>query len=357
MTDQKTLAIVGGTAFIGRDLVPMPDAVVVAHGREIVQTGDSGHASIPPGAEVVDARGGAILPGFIDAHVHIGFADPAEVLRRGVTAVRDLAWPPELIFPLAQRSADPGFDGPLILTAGPMLTVEGGYPLTAGWAPPGTGVAVASPTGARRKVAELWAEGVVVIKVALNPPAGNVLDEELLRAICDEAHERDLRVTGHVFGSEELRKALAAGIDELAHMLMSPERIPEETITELVEGEVRIVPTLSIFSPADAQIAIDNLSHFLARGGRVLYGTDLGNEGPGPGIDELEVTRMEASGLSVLDIVRAATVDAAGWLGLERKGVLEPGMDADVVCLERVPESAADLTRVSHVVREGRVAV
>lgn len=357
MTHEKRLAIVGGTAFLGRELAPVPDSVVIIEGRAIVAAGGAQEIAVPHDATVLDAHGGAVIPGFIDAHVHIGFADPGDVLRAGVTTVRDLAWPTERIYPLAKRSTEPGFDGPLILAAGPMLTVEGGYPLTAGWAPPGTGRAIHSVDDATRAVAQLWSEGVSVIKVALNPPAGKVLGQELLHAICNEAHEHELRVTGHIHGLTELHKALDAGVDELAHMLMSPERIPQETIDRLVEAEVRIVPTLSIFPDGEAELAIDNLSHFIARGGSVVYGTDLGNEGPQPGIDASEVARMEAAGMSVADIVWSATVDAARWLGLERKGHITPGMDADLVCLERMPEQAIDLTRVAKVVREGRVAV
>src|SRR3712207_8677447 len=79
------------------------------------------------------------MPGFVDAHVHIGCADAGEVLRRGVTTVRDLGWPPERIFDVARASASPSFDGPLVLAAGPILTAPGGYPTPAAWAPRGTG--------------------------------------------------------------------------------------------------------------------------------------------------------------------------------------------------------------------------
>lgn len=357
MNHEETLAIVGSTAFLGRQLDPVANAVILVRGREISASGPAEKVPIPDGARVVDASGGAVIPGFIDAHVHIGLADPSEVLRRGVTTVRDLAWPLDRISELARRSKDRDFDGPLILTAGPMLTVEGGYPITARWAPAGTGLAIRSLEDAAEAVARLVDEGVSIIKVALNPPAGNVLDADLLARVCDEAHTHERLVTAHIYGLGELDKALDAGIDELAHMLMSPETLPEDTIMRLVENHIRVVPTLAVFPRDQVEIAIDNVARFVARGGNVVYGTDLGNDGPQPGIDALEVTRMSAAGIPVLDIVRSATVDAAWWLDLEHKGFLEPGMDADIVCLDRVPKTAADLTRVSHVVREGRVAV
>ena len=356
MTDRPTLAVAAGTAFLGRELTPVSDAVVLVRGREIVAAGPRREVRIPDGAEIVEVTEGTIVPGFMDCHVHIGFAEPAEVLRRGVTVVRDLAWPRDDIYPLARASTEDGFAGPLVLTAGPMLTAPGGYPITAAWAPPGTGLAVDSPDAGRKAVAELAREGVHIVKVALNPPAGDVLDATTLGAIVDEAHRCGLRVTGHIHGIDELHKALDAGIDELAHMLMSPEAIPDGTIRRMVDADVVVVPTLSIFPADQANVAISNVRAFVEAGGRVVYGTDLGNAGPGPGIDALEVGRMEKAGMTAIAIVRSATADAAAWLGLDKKGSLAPGMDADIVCLEGAIENASDLTRVVGVMREGRVA-
>ena len=64
---------------------------------------------------------GFLMPAVADRHVHIELSSPSNVLRGGVTAVRDLAWPPERIFPLADASELPTFDGPLIRAAGAML--------------------------------------------------------------------------------------------------------------------------------------------------------------------------------------------------------------------------------------------
>ncbi|MDQ3983495.1 MAG: amidohydrolase family protein, partial [Actinomycetota bacterium] len=179
----------------------------------------------PRGAEVVDGSGLLFVPGFVDAHVHIGFADPAEVLRRGVTTVRDLGWPEAETFGLARASRSPSFDGPLVLAVGPILTAPGGYPTRAAWAPEGTGRAVATPAEAREAVRHLVDAGAHSIKVALNPPAGPVLDDDVLNEITAAAHAQDKKVTGHVYGADQLDKAIRCGMDELAHMLMSEEEL------------------------------------------------------------------------------------------------------------------------------------
>lgn len=315
-------------------------------------------AGAPAPAETVDASGLLLLPGFVDAHVHVGFVAPAEVLRGGVTVVRDLGWPPHEIFPLARASARPGFDGPLVLAAGPIHTAPGGYPTRAAWAPAGTGREMADPSDARAAVREAVAAGATVVKFSLNPPAGPVLDHDTLRALVGAAHDAGLKATGHVHGVPELEKALDCGADELAHMLMSEEEIPGAVLNRMVAAAMTIVPTLSIRGGRDREIAIANLARWRAAGGKVVYGTDLGNEGPRPGIDPSEVRAMASAGYETSEIVRAATVDAADLLHLPSKGALHPDMDADVVA---VPAGALDdpgqLCDVQMVWREGRRVV
>jgi imidazolonepropionase-like amidohydrolase len=205
-----------------------------------------------------------------------------------------------------------------------------------------------------RAVASVAAGGAVIVKVALNPPVGPVFSLDTLTAIVDAAHARGLRVTGHVHGLAELDKALDAGMDELAHMLTSSDRIPEATIRRMVDAGMVVVPTLSIFSGAALETAIANLSAFRAADGRTVYGTDLGNEGPRPGIDPNEVHAMARAGMSGLDIIRSATVDAASWLGLSTTGAIEAGRDADLVLVEGDPLTTPDaLTNIRAVWRRG----
>jgi imidazolonepropionase-like amidohydrolase len=125
----------------------------------------------------------------------------------------------------------------------------------------------------------------------------------------------------------------------------------------MVDANMGIVPTLSVREGRDLRTAIDNLSRFVAAGGRIVYGTDLGNAGPQPGIDPLETRAMSAAGMSARDIIRSATVTAAEQMGLDDRGVLEIGRRADIVGIRT--GGALDvgaLTAVEVVIRSGRVA-
>jgi cytosine/adenosine deaminase-related metal-dependent hydrolase len=110
---------------------------VVTAGGRIERVGPEAEVVPPAGAVVVDGAGATLLPGFIDTHVHLDFYPPALVLAGGVTTVRDLGWPADRLAALQRGAADPG-SSPRLLAAGQILTVPGGYPTRAPWAPPGT---------------------------------------------------------------------------------------------------------------------------------------------------------------------------------------------------------------------------
>lgn len=344
-----TYTIRAASALIGTGLTPIDDASVVVRDGRIADAGAS--STIASDGPEVEVAGATLIPGFIDAHVHIGLFSPRDVLWGGVTTVRDLAWPPDEIWPLVDRSAAADFEGPGIIAAGQMLTTPGGYPMRAAWAPPGTGYEVGSAFDAHKAVDRQLVHGASIVKIALNPPAGPTLGAAELAAIVSAAHEHGARVTGHIHGLDELIKALDAGIDELAHMLMSNEIIPDDVISRLVEQDVTIVPTLAVRFD-DLNVAIENTTRFLGAGGRVVYGTDLGNEGPKPGIDRREIDALYAAGMSLMDIIRSATSVSAEYLKLERTGAIAPGRDADLVAVGPLDDPRS-LTSIEGVWRRG----
>jgi imidazolonepropionase-like amidohydrolase len=317
---------------------------VVIEGSRILWTGRPGDV---PEADEEMVGDWFLIPGVIDHHVHIGLSDPRAVLRGGVTACRDLAWPPDRIFELADISQATEFDGPAVVAAGPMITTPGGYPSRAGWCPAGGWVEVDDAEEAAEAVAGIAAQDPAVIKVSMNAEAGPVLSDRALVAVCETAHARGLAVTAHVQGPGQVDRALGAGVDELAHCPWT-ERLAEETI-EALARRTGVVSTLDIHSygrrtPA-LDVALDNLRRFAEAGGRVRYGTDLGNGPIPPGIDAREAALLADAGLNTAAILRAMTFSG-----------LRPGAEADLVGLGWDPfEGLRAFGEVRLVVRGGTV--
>jgi imidazolonepropionase-like amidohydrolase len=262
-----------------------------------------------------------------DRHVHIELSDAREVLRGGVTAVRDLGWPASRIFPLADLSEGPAFDGPLIRAAGPILTAPGGYPTGAFWAPAGTGREVADPAEAAAAVDRLASSGAAAIKVSLPAEAGPTPDDATLLAIVDAARRHDLPVTAHAQGTGQVERALGAGITELAHTPW--ERLGDDVVRRAAVS-LRIVSTLDIQGfgrdTAELLIALDNLRRFHDAGGTVIYGTDLGNGSIPPGIHRRELEHLRRAGLEIEEILVALT-----------RAPIRAGAPADLVVLGADP--------------------
>ena len=341
----SSLLVQGSVMWRGPDEPLVDDPAVVLEGSRIVYSGGAARA---PEADREVSGDWFLMPAVVDHHVHLGLSDPAAVLAGGVTQVRDLAWPAEDIFPLVDISTGTDYAGPAVSACGPMITSAGGYPTEADWAPPGTGVEVRGPEQAAAAVGRIAEQDPAAIKVALNAEAGPTLTDEELQAVCRAAHGRGLSVTAHVQGEGQTERALAAGVDELSHTPWT-ERLSDELIGRLVRTQIRIVSTLDIHSygkvSPQLRSAVDNLFRFHAAGGRVLYGTDLGNGPIPPGIHLREAQHLSAARLEPHQILTAMTA----WS-------LHPGARGDLVALEGNPlEDLEALGEVRLVVRGGRV--
>lgn len=316
-------------------------ASVAIEGEEITYVGPRADAP-----EAVETRRVAfLLPGFRDEHVHVGLSDPRRILAGGVTRVRDLAWPLEEIVALAERSASPSFAGPKIEFCGPMLTAPGGYPTDRAWAPPGTGLEVSGAGDARRAAERILAAGAVALKVALNADAPPVLGDRELAAICAVARREGHRVIAHAEGRGQVERALDAGVDELAHAPWT------EPLGTAVVGELarrcRIVSTLEMHRACGdleaLEVAVANLAAFHAAGGRIAYGTDLGNGPQAAGISVAELGHLAGAGLSDEELLRACVGSP-----------LSPGLRADLVGLAHDPGPALrGAANVTLIVRHG----
>ncbi|MGH2630369.1 MAG: amidohydrolase family protein [Actinomycetota bacterium] len=322
----------------------VPDVQVTCEAGSIVEVGRV-HPVLETD-ELIDVDG-FLMPAGADRHVHVGLGDPVAIVRRGVTAVRDLGWPAERIFPLADASEMPGFNGPLIRAAGPMLTAPGGYPVEEPWAPAGTGLEVAGADGAAAAVDDLARRGAVAIKISLNAEAGPTPSDAVLAAICDAASGHELPVTAHAQGTGQVARALGAGVGELAHAPWT-ERLDEATIAAAAD-RMRWVSTLDILGfgrdTPNLRCALDNLARFHRAGGDVAYGTDLGN-GPIPsGVHVTELRWLRQAGLTTEECLEAFV-----------RAPIEIGAPADLLVVGESPlGDVAALDDIRLVVRAGEI--
>jgi imidazolonepropionase-like amidohydrolase len=196
----QTLVLEGGTLIDGTGRAPINDAVIVIEGSRIKAVGAKGQVSHPASARVIRTDGRTILPGLVDAHVHLRDYMPPMFLRYGVTTVADTHDPTE--WSLAQRDAinSGRIKGPRTFVSGERAanTREGNPP----------SIPLQTVDEARAYVKKLIAMGVDVIKVDLS------LSYDQLRAVIEEATAAGLSVVGH---SQNIRKAAEVGLKYMEH--------------------------------------------------------------------------------------------------------------------------------------------
>ena len=384
------LAIVNARVWTGVDDRVMEDATVEVRGGRIERV----HRGAPAaGLPVLDAAGKTLIPGLVDNHAHYWFPFQGErLLARGVTSVRDPGAPvsTSLIFKDANRMGV--VMGPAIYTAGPLIDGPGGYH-------PMVDVAIERPEAAAALVQALKAQGVDLLKVYFQLPP------DVVRAVLDEADRQGLPVTGHIGVRIGLREAIDAGIEGLSHIrawrdFLPPEVQPTgedesldgtkfpvqrmqadwtlidpdspevgELLRAMAAGRTALDPTLTVqrigdrdrsrFSLEQHAVAAESyrrMSRFVRlaheAGVMLLAGTDGGSL-----FDEMEA--YAAAGVPNADVLRAATVNGARWLGREAEfGTIQPGRRADMVLVDGDPlANIADARKISAVIQEGRIVI
>lgn len=251
------LALVGGTLIDGTGGPVIRNSVILISGARITAVGMMGALQVPSGYQVVSTEGMSVLPGLWDMHVHTmlnGHGDYAhwdstyvntrsgilgstimpasakQLLLAGVTSARDLGAPLEESIALKQAINSGKIPGPTIYVSGPFIQ-HAPYPNTERFRWGVTGA-----EDGRAKVRRLADAGVDVIKLIDQDEM--TMDE--VRAVVDEAHRRRLPVVAHAHRPEEIRRGLAAGVDNFEHtgMATSPE-YPEDVIRLLRERTAR----------------------------------------------------------------------------------------------------------------------
>jgi len=369
------LVLTGGTLFDGTGAPPLAGMAVAIAGGRIVAVAPAGELAFSPDTPVRDVSGGTILPGFINAHVHISGLSEDDLrhwTRAGVTTLRDLAGPLDERVPLRnsfRARNDPSL--PRLLVTGPIMTVAGGYPL--GVADPRlrvAGLAVSSADDAQAQAKALVDAGVDQIKIAVSGRSDvswPELTNDEIATIVGVAHARGLRVSSHVDRASGVRRALLGGVDDIAH---SPrDRLPDDLITLMVQRGVGMVPSIEVYEQlalsrnkavewrrVTMPVMYDNLRRFAAAGGLLALGDDFGGvPGMAVGMPMGEINHWIAAGLSPKQVIVAATRGGATVSGLDAElGTVEPGKLADLLVVQGDPLSdISALARPILVLRDG----
>ena len=352
----------------------------------------------------VDHSGEVVVPGFVDAHVHLQglrtmdptdwvLADDAEcaaratvdcrrLLEAGFTSVRDLG--STVALGVRDAIADGEVPGPRIYTSGRAISQTGGHGdahfLPHEWAgESGLGIATLADGEAecRKTARERLRNGVDCLKIMTT---GGVLSEQdepdhrqftdaEIRALVEEAHRADRQVASHAQGAAGVTAALKNGVDTIEHGF----HLDDEAVDLLVETDATLVPTLSIMfriveegadhgvpeyglrKSRDAfEAHVESTRRAHAAGVHVATGTDfLGAPLVPHGENALEMELLvEEIGLSPLEAIEAATGVAARTVP-DHVGDLRPGAHADFVALDNDPRDGIEAVRQVAAVYKG----
>ena len=383
------VAIVGATLIDGRGGAPVVDAVVVVRAEKIVSVGTRGSVTIPPGAEVIDAKGLTLLPGLIDSHFHIDGDDPlpALYLTHGITSVRDPGQWTEA-YDVARKGPAPI---PRLFLCGPHLdSPPPAYPTDS--------FIVRDAEETRIAVNRFADEGASAIKVYFRLPLA------LIRVAVETAHARGLPVTSHL-EIVDATDAIRAGVDGVEHAtsfgtsllpLREAEKYRQSVLADnnarregryqvwskidldsplaagvfklIVERGTVVSPTLAVFErqPGDKDTtdmhvrAFKQMEAFVGRAFRAGAHVVVGSHSDVPHAKrgwayQRELELLVDSGLTPMQAIVAGTMENARFFHTsDRLGSVEPGKLADLVLIEGDPlRNISDMRHVKRVMLNG----
>jgi len=380
----------------------LPDQTIVIEGGKIVRVSSSAEIKAPADAMLIDLSNATVLPGLIDAHTHLtfdpqfgyeslGISIPRETLigaknarvtlQAGFTTVRNVGASGYTDVALRDAINAGDVPGPRMLVSGPALSITGGHcdnnllPFEYHVTSDGVADGIAA---VQQKVRQNVKYGSDLIKVCAtggvlskgDDPQASQFTLEEMKAIVADAHRLGRKVAAHAHGAQGILWASQAGVDSIEH----GSYIDDAGIAEMKKNGTYLVPTLYLgdwflanaeknhvpdFYLAKAKavmpVARQNVAHAFASGVKVAFGTDAAVYPHGLNAHEFAV--MVKLGLTPLQAIQAATVNAADLLGWSGKvGSLEPGAWADIVAVEGDPlKDVTTLERVKFVMKGGEV--
>lgn len=368
-SNRKRIAIKNIRLFDGTE-VTGPQTVLV-DGDVIGDEGDVGTAD-----ETVDGDGGILVPGFIDAHVHLhNEGHLKQLAQHGVTTALDMAtWPADKMNRLRNKHGVCD-----MRSAGLPVTARGS--IHSHILPLPDEAFLTGPQQAEAFVEKRIQEGSDYIKIIADVPGPS---QETLNAVSLAAHEKGKKVVAHAAAYVPFGMALDAKADVLTHM-PTDQCISSDMVERMVANKVIAVPTLTMMEgtsqrpPISALFALllkpsmlmgiiqakragsrkppkyanarDSVTACYKAGVPILAGTDC-HEEQNSFIDvkhgeslHRELELLVEAGMSTVDTLRAATILPAQHFGLEDRGIIAPGKRADLVLLREDPLKDIRATR------------
>src|SRR5262245_39860284 len=383
----RELALVGATSYPAPGAPAISNGVVIVRDGAIVAVGTKDAVPLPAKADVLDCSGLSLTAGFWNSHVHFlpwrlavsgwlpGFVSAGEIremlTRYGFVHVLDTGSWFGSTARLRERIAQGRLAGPDIRIAAGSFVAPGGSPFYM-W--PLRLPALKTAAEARARVLatlDAGADGIKIFTGGLaSPTSVVVMDTEIVRAATTAAHERGAFVVSHPSNSAGARAAIEGGVDILAHTFPLEREGPwDRSLIPLMKQKgMALIPTMKLWEyelrragrdqariERWIQVAQDQVRSFVALGGPVLFGTDVGYMREYDPADEYAY--LAGAGLSFVQILATLTTTPAERFKLAaRMGRIAVGMDADLVAFEGDPGAdIRSLARVRHVVHHGGV--